>query len=104
MNLADDPLFQELSQRVAEQSSLNLRMALDLEANTKTTGEINTKMDKLAEDTKEVISAFKNVKASFELLETLSRGAKILIPLFMIAGYVGYAGEATWNKVKSWLH
>jgi hypothetical protein len=101
MNLADDPLFKALTEKVSMQAELNAGMALELERNSKATDEINGKVDTIASDTKEVIAAFKQAKAAFDLLETASKIAKVLIPLIVVCGYLGYAGEATWGKIKS---
>lgn len=101
MTLADDPLFQALAEKVAMQAELNAGMALELERNSKATDEINTKVDTISKDTKEVIAAFKQAKSAFDLLETASKVAKIMIPLIVVCGYIGYAGNETWGKLKS---
>jgi hypothetical protein len=49
------------------QAELNAGMALELERNSKATDEINGKVDTIASDTKEVIAAFKQAKAAFDL-------------------------------------
>jgi hypothetical protein len=101
MTLADDPLFQALAKKVAMQAELNAGMALELERNSRATDEINCKVDTISADTKEVISAFKQAKAAFDLLETASKVAKVMIPLVVACGYLGYAGESSGSGLKS---
>lgn len=104
MNLQEDPLFQALADKVSKQSELTLSIALGLEQNSKATDEINSKVDKIGSDTQEVIAAFKSAKAAFDLLESASKVAKILIPFIMLAGYLGFMSESTAKWVKSWMH
>lgn len=96
----DDPMFQALSERVANQSELLMSVILDLERNSKATDEINIKVDKLGNDTGELVSAFKSAKGAFEVLEWAGKVSKILLPVFLACGSLAYAGEWMWAKVK----
>lgn len=104
MNLQDDPVFQALADKVSAQSELNLKMAFDLEKNTKATNEINDKVDKIGSDTQEVIAAFRSAKAAFDLIEKASKVAKIMIPFIVLAGYFGFMSKTTSDWVKTWMH
>lgn len=95
-SLLQDPEFIALSKKVSEQSELNLRMALDLEKNTKDTAEIK-------KDTAEIIQAFKAAKGAFEVLEWTGKVSKVLLPIFLACGSMGYAWNIGWHKFKAFF-
>jgi hypothetical protein len=99
-SIQDDPMFRALSEKVSHQSELILKIALGLEANTKATDEINGKVDRLGDDTGELVKAFKSAKGAFEVLEWAGKVSKVLLPVFLAFGSMAYAGEWVWSKVK----